>query len=101
MRTPTERTPEDDAAFVELAVILAGLRDSGLMEEFLREILTPAEVTEIARRWRLVKLLHEGHPQREIAARLHLSLCKITRGSKELKRPGSAFKRMLDMRSQS
>jgi TrpR family transcriptional regulator, trp operon repressor len=100
MRTPIERTPEDDVAFTELSTILSSIKESALMEEFMREILTPAEVTEIARRWRLVKLLHEGHPQREIAARLHLSLCKITRGSKELKRPGSAFKRMLEMRSE-
>jgi TrpR family trp operon transcriptional repressor len=99
MRTPTERGPEDDEAFAELASILASIDDGELMAEFLSEILTPAEVTEIARRWRLVKLLHEGHPQREIAARLHHSLFKITRGSKELKRPGSAFKRMLEMRS--
>ncbi len=100
MRKPIERGPEDDAAFAELASILAGTPDEALIAEFMRELLTEAEVVEIARRWRLVKLLHEGRPQREIAARLHLSLCKITRGSKELKRPESAFKRMLDMRSQ-
>jgi TrpR family trp operon transcriptional repressor len=98
MRTPTERTPEDDEAFLEMSGLLSSLGDAEDLHEFLTEILTPTEVTEIARRWRLVKLLHEGLPQREVAARLHLSLCKITRGSKELKRPGSAFKRMLDMR---
>jgi TrpR family trp operon transcriptional repressor len=35
-------------------------------------------------------------PQREIAKNLEVSLCKITRGSRELKKPGSAFRRILD-----
>jgi TrpR family trp operon transcriptional repressor len=33
--------------------------------------------------------------QRKIAERLGMSLCKITRGSRELKKNGSAFKRVL------
>lgn len=100
MRVAIERTAEDERAFSELCSLMKAVKDESLLKEFLIEILTPNEVTEIARRWRLVKLLHEGLPQREIASRLHLSLCKITRGSKELKRPGSAFKRMLEMRSE-
>ncbi len=99
MRVPIERTQEDEAAFSEICEIMNSVEEESLLKEFLIQILTPNEVTEIARRWRLVKLLHEGVPQREVAARLHLSLCKITRGSKELKRPGSAFKKMLEMRS--
>jgi TrpR family trp operon transcriptional repressor len=98
MRKTIERTGDDDAAFAELCSLLNGVNDVEILKEFMVEILTPNEVTEIARRWRLVKLLHEGRPQREVAARLHLSLCKITRGSKELKRPGSAFKKMLELR---
>jgi TrpR family trp operon transcriptional repressor len=98
MRKTIERTGDDDAAFGELCSLLNGVNDVEILKEFMVEILTPNEVTEIARRWRLVKLLHEGRPQREVAARLHLSLCKITRGSKELKRPGSAFKKMLELR---
>jgi TrpR family transcriptional regulator, trp operon repressor len=99
MRTAIEHGPEDDLAWEELCSLLYGIEDEAEFSEFMREILTPNEVTEIARRWRLVKLLHEGRPQREIAASLHLSLCKITRGSKELKKPDSAFKKMLDRRS--
>ncbi|MDR2143572.1 MAG: trp operon repressor, partial [Treponema sp.] len=37
-----------------------------------------------------------GMPQREIAKSLEVSLCKITRGSRELKKSGSAFRRILD-----
>jgi TrpR family trp operon transcriptional repressor len=35
-------------------------------------------------------------PQRKIAEELGLSLCKITRGSRELKKEGSAFRVLLD-----
>lgn len=99
MRRAIERTAEDETAFTEICDLLTAAENEALVEGFLVEILTPNEVTEIARRWRLVKLLHEGHSQRDIASRLHLSLCKITRGAKELKRPGSALKKLLDTRS--
>ncbi len=62
---------------------------------FLRSLLTPAETDEIAKRWALVKALAGGTPQRQIAHDLGLSLCKITRGSRELKREDSPFGRML------
>jgi TrpR family trp operon transcriptional repressor len=101
MRRAIERTKEDDQAFAEICGILAESSDASLVTAFLTQMLTPNEVTEIARRWRLLRLLHQGHSQRDVASALHLSLCKITRGSKELKRPGSALKKLLDARSES
>jgi TrpR family trp operon transcriptional repressor len=83
----------------ELARQLAKTGDQGLIEDFLRCLLTPAEIADIATRWALVKALDKKIPQREIAETLGLSLCKITRGSRELKKPNSAFKRMLELRS--
>jgi TrpR family trp operon transcriptional repressor len=81
----------------ELAQTLAGIGDGALIESFLRCLLTPAETADIAARWALVKALDKKIPQREIAKNLGLSLCKITRGSRELKKPGSAFERILEM----
>ena len=66
-----------------------------LVEEFLYSLFTSSEADEIAKRWALVKQIAGGRPQREIARDLGLSLCKITRGSRELKKESSAFKRML------
>ena len=43
-----------------------------------------------------MKLLHDGMSQRKIADRLGLSLCKITRGSRELKKAHSPFKAMIE-----
>jgi TrpR family trp operon transcriptional repressor len=71
--------------------------DPALVEEFLYSLFTSSEADEIAKRWALVKQIASGRPQREIAKDLGLSLCKITRGSRELKKEASAFKRMLSL----
>jgi TrpR family trp operon transcriptional repressor len=81
----------------ELSQALAGTTNRALIEDLLRCLLTPAETADIAARWALVKALKEKTPQREIAKNLGISLCKITRGSRELKKPNSAFQRILAM----
>lgn len=83
-------------AVSDIARIFAGSRDPRLIEAFLRQILTPDELDSVGSRWELVRLLHEGRPQREIAKKLGLSLCKITRGSRELKKRDGAFRRVLE-----
>jgi TrpR family trp operon transcriptional repressor len=80
----------------ELSELLRSAPSTGQVEQFLREILTPSEVEEISSRWELVKRLKAGESQRQIASELGVSLCKITRGSKELKKPDSAMRAMLD-----
>lgn len=79
----------------EMASALEGA-DAALIEEFLYSLLTPAEADEMAKRWALVKELSKGMAQRKIAEELGLSLCKITRGSRELKKQGSAFRMLLE-----
>lgn len=81
----------------EMSVTLAAAHDPRLIEEFLYSLFTKSEADEIAKRWALVKDLASGIPQRQIAQNLGLSLCKITRGSRELKKPESAFRRMLQI----
>jgi TrpR family trp operon transcriptional repressor len=80
----------------EIAEALAGIRDAGLIRRFLESILTPREREEIAGRWLLVQLLDRGESQRHAAKKLGMSLCKTTRGSRELRRRHSAFKAVLD-----
>lgn len=79
----------------ELSKILGDIQEDQLIERFFKEILTPYEIKEISDRWALVKLLEEGMSQRKIARKLGISLCKITRGSRELKRKNSALKRII------
>lgn len=80
----------------EIARTLASIEDPQVIEDFLNSILTEKEVFDISSRWELVKYLDEGISQRNIASDLGLSLCKITRGSKELHKNHSAFKKVLD-----
>ncbi|HPJ72591.1 MAG TPA: Trp family transcriptional regulator [bacterium] len=79
----------------EIARVLAELDDEELITAFLRDILTPKERHDISARWELVKRLFLGDSQRKIAADLGLSLCKITRGSRELKKERSAFRAII------
>lgn len=79
----------------EISKILGAIQEDQLIERFFKEILTPYEIKEISDRWALVKLLEEGMSQRKIAKKLGISLCKITRGSRELKRKNSALKRII------
>ena len=87
--------PSVEENLAELSSSLAKTSDPHLIQAFLHCLLTPAEAADIAARWALVKALDKKVPQREIAKGLGLSLCKITRGSRELKKPGSAFRRVL------
>jgi TrpR family trp operon transcriptional repressor len=91
----TDDKPLRDA-IREISRVLAATDDSELINSFLSSILTKAEIKEIAGRWILVREIDAGMTQREIARKYSLSLCKITRGSRELKKPESSFKKMID-----
>ena len=69
----------------DIATVLADLNRKKDIRIFLQALLTPPERARIGLRWRLVCMLAAGIPQRVIAKRLGISLCKITRGSRELK----------------
>lgn len=65
------------------------------MQKLFEELFTQREKYDFALRWRLMKDLHQGKTQREIANELGISLCKITRGSKILKDPESQMNTIL------
>lgn len=79
----------------ELSKILA-TSDEQMVFDFLECLFTPAERKDITNRWLLVKEIDKGTTQREIAKKFGMSLCKITRGSKELSKPDSAFRKILE-----
>ncbi len=72
-------------------VIQAVAPSRALLKAFLRDLLTQAEYRDTALRWRIVKLLSDGVPQRDIATSLGVSLSKITRGSRELSDKNGGF----------
>jgi TrpR family trp operon transcriptional repressor len=79
----------------EISEILAKLDDGSFIEDFLLSILTDNEAKNISSRWEIIKRIDEGISQRKIASDLHLSLCKITRGSRVLKKSNSVLKKIL------
>jgi len=81
----------------ELIRAFAAITDEKTMRNFFHEIFTPAEIHDFSLRWQLMKMLKQGVPQRKIASRLRISLCKITRGSKVLKDPNAVTHRYLSI----
>jgi TrpR family trp operon transcriptional repressor len=79
----------------ELIKIFSEISDEKKMRKLFEEIFTPAERETFEQRWNLLRELHKGTPQREIASMYKLSLCKITRGSKILKNKNSVLSEIL------
>lgn len=79
----------------ELVEIFAKTTDKKQMRKLFEELLTKAELTDIEKRWFIMKELYKGLPQRKIAKEMEVSLCKITRGSNVLKQDDSLFKEYL------
>ena len=86
-----------EQSMAELTKTLAEVKDKELLMDFLKALLTPQEYNAVAARWALVRLLDEGMTQRKISETLGLSLCKITRGSREMKKDYSPFKKIIDI----
>ena len=97
----TNDTTELDAkdlenALREMCKLLSKNNDPAFIYDFFGCLFTPAEMKDFAKRWLLVREIDKGTTQRDIAKKFHISLCKITRGSKELKKTDSAFRKLLD-----
>ena len=65
--------------------ILTKLKTEKEIETFFSEIFTKNELDTLSKRWRIMELLALGDTQRDIAQKLNVSLCKVTRGAKILK----------------
>lgn len=85
----------------DIARVLAQMRQPETVERLLRELLTESEAQKLSRRWEIVRCLSEGKSQRAIARRLGVSLCNITRGSRELKKRKSTLKRVFSPHTSS
>ncbi len=79
-----------------LAYILAMETNDEFLKELLMELFTKDERDMIWQRLKIVTLLKKKIPQYEIAKILNASLCSITRGAKELKKPNSALSTIVD-----
>lgn len=79
----------------DLLHVLSTLKNPEELERFFKDLFTPAELDDISLRWKLLKDLHKGLPQRKIAKKYGISLCKITRGSRVLKKKDAMVPHLL------
>ncbi len=80
----------------ELLELLLSMDSKEELKTFFTDLLTSSEIADISMRWKLLKDLHKGMPQRKIAEKYKISLCKITRGSKILKQKNSIMLKLLE-----
>lgn len=68
------------------------------MKALFDDMFTQAEIRDFTIRWKLMNDLYEHVPQRSIAQELRISLCRITRGSRMLKKKDGYVRRRLSER---
>jgi TrpR family trp operon transcriptional repressor len=70
----------------ELIKTLLEIKDPSSMLDFLKGILTPAELQEIPTRLQIVRQLKKGIDHHTIAKNLKIGVATVTRGSKEIQK---------------
>lgn len=93
MKQRPEPLPERDAdaSFKALARALAALDRPQDVAAFLQDLCTPAEIEAMTDRWRVVPLLLEGIPYREIHERTRVSVTTIGRVARTLERGAGGY----------
>ena len=79
----------------EIAKTIMKISNQEEISAFLTELFTENEILTISKRWRILKMLASGATQRDIAKKLQVSLCKVTRGSKIFKDKNSLITKYL------
>ena len=78
-------------AITELAEAMVRLRTAAQMQAFLEDLCTPAELEAMIDRWKVVPLLLEGVPYREIHDRTLVSVTTIGRVARTLDRGAGGY----------
>ena len=82
---------DSEASFNALAKALAALDQPAEVAAFLRDLCTPAELEAMADRWRVVPLLLERVPYREIHERTGVSVTTIGRVARRLEHGAGGY----------
>lgn len=80
----------------ELLATLAQMHSSEEIGRLLNDLLTPREIEVLAERWDILRLLSQGHSQRDVSAELGVSITTVSRGSRQLKYGTGAFQRAFE-----
>lgn len=81
-----------------LAEVFLCIDDVDEMCRLLNELMSASEMDDLIKRWLLMEELVEGVTQRAIAAKLGISLCKVTRGARILKQKNSVSRDIINKR---
>jgi len=100
MKQRIEPLPERDASasFKALAMALAGLQKPEQVAAFLQDLCTPAELEAMADRWRVVPLILQGVPYRDIHDRTLVSVTTIGRVARTLEQGAGGYATALKRR---
>ena len=89
---PAPLPPSDAASALDgLARALAALGDPADIRAFLEDLCTPAELEAMTDRWRVVPLLQQGMPYREIHELTQVSVTTIGRVARTLERGAGGY----------
>jgi len=69
----------------ELFRLFSVIRSAREAQMLLTDLLTPAEIRSLTKRWLELQELARGVSQREVVKKLHVSISKVTRGSRVLR----------------
>lgn len=67
---------DDTSALFSVIVQLGTVQEAA---DFFRDLCTRRELEDMSARWRIVRLLEEGHPQRQIADETGASSATVSR----------------------
>ena len=82
---------DDDAPLDGLAKALCAISSPAEMRAFLEDLCTPAELEAMSDRWRVVPLLLQGVPYREIHDRTLVSVTTVGRVARTLERGAGGY----------
>lgn len=96
-RRPSDNDTADDA-LDDLAGTLARLTTPAHVRAFLEDLCTPAELEAMGDRWKVVPLLVEGVPYREIHERTLVSVTTIGRVARTIEHGAGGYAAALKRR---
>jgi TrpR-related protein YerC/YecD len=96
MSATTTRDPEQLPGLDDLAEAFLSLRSADEVRRFLRDLCTLPELEALTHRWQTARLVEEGVPYVEIAARVPTSTATVTRVAQWLRHGAGGYRIALD-----
>ena len=92
--------PEIDLteSYNDLLDVFARVESRQDMKALFEDLFSDAEIKDFTIRWKLMNDLYQHVSQRAIASELRISLCRITRGSRMLKKKDGYVRKLLGER---